>query len=132
MNIIGKFLAGGALASCQIAALAGVGYPGAPDFATVTTTLQDSVNYGGCMVRLNPGPATYTSTDGGNLNCPGDTFVTFDCLNTSGQVVKSTANALYQTALLAHISGKKVDVIIDDSVKINGFCLARRIDLVGQ
>ena len=132
MNSMKKLFMGLALASCHMASLAGIGYPGAPNFATVTTTLQDSANYGGCMVRLDPGPATYTSSDGGNLNCPGDTFVTFDCLNTSGQVVKSTANALYQTALLAHISNKKVDVIVDDSVKINGFCLARRIDLVGQ
>ena len=132
MNSIKKLFIGLVLASCHTAAVAGVGFPGAPDYASVKTTLQDSVNYGGCMVRLDPGPATYTSTDGGNLNCPGDTFVTFDCLNSSGQVNKSTANALYQTALLAYISNYKVDVIVDDSVKINGFCLARRIDLVGQ
>ena len=97
--------------------------------ATVISTLQDPVNYGGCMARISPGPSAITAYGGGNLNCPGDVFVTFDCLNSSGQTTKSMANSMFNTAQLAYVTGDTVNLVINDAVKINGFCLARRIDL---
>lgn len=96
---------------------------------SVISTLQDPVNYGGCMVRISPGPASIPAYGGGLLNCPGDVFVSFDCLNSSGQTSKAVANAMFSTAQLAYVSGAPVNVVVDDSVKLNGFCLARRIDL---
>ena len=97
---------------------------------TVTSTLQDPTNYGGCMVRITPGPGEILGyTTGAPLNCPGDVFISFDCLNSSGQTSKTTALQMFQTAQLAYVSGEKVNVIVDDNVKLNGFCLARRIDL---
>ena len=98
--------------------------------ATIISTLQDPKNYGGCMARISPGPSTISTSGGGNLNCPGDVFVTFDCLNTSGGTSKSISNAMFSTAQLAYVTGDTVNLVIDDAVKINGFCLARRIDLV--
>lgn len=92
----------------------------------IVSTLQDPANYGGCMARISPGPAA------GNLaalNCTRDIFVTFDCLNTSGQTSKSSAIQMFDTAQLAFVTGKNVNVVVDDSVKINDFCLVRRIDL---
>ncbi len=96
---------------------------------SVISTLQDPINYGGCMVRISPGPAAINAYGGGNLNCPGDVFISFDCLNSSGQTSKSVANAMFATAQLAYVANKPVNVVVDDSVKLNGFCLARRIDL---
>ena len=58
---------------------------------TIGATLQEHNNYGGCMVRIDPAPSD-AMLDGSFLNCPtGDSFVSFDCLNKSGQVSKNTA-----------------------------------------
>ena len=82
------------------------------------------------MVRISPAPSE-AMLDGSFLNCPTiDSFVSFDCLNTSGQVSKSTAVQMFQMAQLALVTGKKVQLVIDDAVKLDGWCLARRIDLL--
>lgn len=117
-----------AAAGLTLASLNGIAATG-EGIAIITSTLQDPVNHGGCMARISPGPSTITAYGGGNLNCPGDVFVSFDCLNSSGQTVKSMANSMFSTAQLAYITGDSVTVVVDDLVKINGFCLARRIDL---
>jgi len=97
---------------------------------TVGTALQEHNNLGGCMVRISPAPSE-AMLDGSFLNCPTiDSFVSFDCLNTSGQVSKSTAVQMFQMAQLALVTGKKVQLVIDDAVKLDGWCLARRIDLL--
>ena len=97
---------------------------------TVGAALQDHNNYGGCMVRVDPAPSD-AMLDGSFLNCPTrDSFVSFDCLNTSGQVIKNTAVQMFQTAQLALVTGKKIQLIIDDEVKLDGWCLARRVDLI--
>ena len=97
---------------------------------TIGATLQEHNNYGGCMVRIDPAPSD-AMLDGSFLNCPtGDSFVSFDCLNKSGQVSKNTAVQMFQTAQLALVTGKKVQFILDDEVKLDGWCLARRVDLI--
>ena len=97
---------------------------------TVTTALQEHNNYGGCMVRISPGPSE-AMLDGSFLNCSsGDSFVSFDCLNKSGQVGKNSAVQMFQTAQLAMITGKKIQLILDDEIKLDGWCLARRVDLL--
>ena len=95
----------------------------------VVSTLQDPVNYGGCMARISPGPAAINAYGGGTLNCPGDVFVSFDCLNSSETGSKSTNTGLFETAQLAYVTDALVNIVVDDSIKLNGFCLARRIDL---
>ena len=97
---------------------------------TVGAALQEHNNYGGCMVRIDPTPSD-AMLDGSFLNCPaGDSFVSFDCLNKSGQVSKNTAVQMFQTAQLALVTGKKIQLVIDDEVKLDGWCLARRVDLI--
>ena len=100
--------------------------------ATIQTTLQEHVNYGACMARIDPPPSAQMLSPAGTfLDCStADSFVTFDCLNTSGQTTKATASQMFQTAQLAMITGKKVQLILDDAVKIDGWCLVRRIDLL--
>ena len=125
-----KIMTNFAIAAMSAFSMAASGAMGESGSVTVTSTLQDPANYGGCMIRISPGPADISAYGGGgNLNCPGDVFVSFDCLNSSGQTTKSTAQQMFSTAQLAYVSGAKVNVIVDDSVKLNGFCLARRIDL---
>ncbi|MDC0411369.1 hypothetical protein OAM23_03680 [Luminiphilus sp.] len=97
---------------------------------TIGATLQEHNNYGGCMVRIDPTPSD-AMLDGSFLNCPaGDSFVSFDCLNKSGQVSKNTAVQMFQTAQLALVTGKKIQLVLDDEVKLDGWCLARRVDLI--
>ena len=97
---------------------------------TVGAALQEHNNYGGCMVRIDPTPSD-AMLDGSFLNCPaGDSFVSFDCLNKSGQVSKNTAVQMFQTAQLALVTGKKIQLVLDDEVKLDGWCLARRVDLI--
>jgi hypothetical protein len=110
----------------------GIATQGLTQEATIVTTLQEHVNYGACMARIDPPPsAEMLSPAGTFLDCStGDSFVTFDCLNTSGQTTKATASQMFQTAQLAMITGKKVQLILDDTFKIDGWCLVRRIDLL--
>ena len=97
---------------------------------TVGAALQEHNNYGGCMVRVDPAPSD-AMLDGSFLNCPTiDSFVSFDCLNKSGQVSKNTAVQMFQTAQLALVAGKKIQLVLDDEVKLDGWCLARRVDLI--
>ena len=97
---------------------------------TVDAALQEHNNYGGCMVRIDPAPSD-AMLDGSFLNCPaGDSFVSFDCLNKSGQVSKNTAVQMFQMAQLALVTGKKIQLVLDDEVKLDGWCLARRVDLI--
>ena len=125
-----KSLAAIVIASFSTICSSAFGAMGESGSVDVTSTLQDPSNYGGCMIRISPGPAEIAAYDGGgNLNCPGDVFISFDCLNSSGQTTKSSAQQMFSTAQLAYVSGAKVNVVVDDSVKLNGFCLARRIDL---
>ena len=125
--LAGKSIAAALALAVSFGANSEVGESGS---VTVTSTLQDPTNYGGCMVRISPGPGEILGyTTGAPLNCPGDVFISFDCLNSSGQTSKTTALQMFQTAQLAYVSGEKVNVIVDDNVKLNGFCLARRIDL---
>lgn len=90
--------------------------------ATVTKLLQDSANYGGCMARLS------INLVNEGLNCPNDPMVTFDCLGTLGGA-KSLGTTMFSSAQLAFVSGSTVDVFVNDSKKINGFCYAKRIDI---
>ena len=43
---------------------------------------------------------------------------------------KNTAVQMFQMAQLALVTGKKIQLVLDDEVKLDGWCLARRVDLI--
>ena len=88
----------------------------------IRATLQDAEYYGFCMARLGPGVLAT-----GGFDCPADPLVTFDCEGNFGSKSAGTTN--FSGAQLAFVAEKTVNVLVDDSKKINGFCYASRIDV---
>lgn len=87
---------------------------------TVTAVLVDSVNFGGCMALMTPGPeATLT-------NC-GAGWVTFSC--TGDFNTKTLGNSKLQMAQLAKVANLNVGLVVDDTKMHNGYCFAQRIDV---
>ena len=91
----------------------------------VSQVLSDSFNYGGCFIRIG-----YNIGAEHGLDC--SDVVTFDCLNTPGNIDKASANRNYSQAQLAYVAGKQVRMTVDDSVILNGQCLSDRIDILGD
>lgn len=89
--------------------------------AKITYLLNDAANYGYCMVRLNKNPSTV------GLNCPADPLVSLDCKGNFS--TKAATGNLVSAAQLAFVAGKSVRITITDSQKINGFCVAKRLDV---
>ena len=87
----------------------------------VTRNLVDNAYFGGCMVAVNPSPRTIL---------PGceDGWVSFSCSGDFNS--KSEGNLKFQNAQLAMVTGKQVALLVDDSKKHNGYCWARRIDVI--
>lgn len=77
--------------------------------------------WGQCAARLS------TSLQGSGLNCDTN-FVTFACDGSVPSNTKSNAQTMFNSALLAGVTDTVVAVIVDDAIKINGFCYAKRID----
>ena len=75
--------------------------------------------YGGCMVFTS---ATFPAT----LNCPAN-WISFGCDGTFA--AKDAASLMYDQAQLAWATKRWASIFIDDSKKINGYCVANRIDL---
>ena len=94
--------------------------------SVVTTVKRTMVtsdgNYGGCMAQL-------AGSLPSELDCPADPWVTFSC---SGEhnVTKADAMRMLDSAQLAFATGRQVRVFVDDQRKMNGFCLATRIDVL--
>lgn len=74
---------------------------------------------GECAAVTSPGPQST------GLNC-GNNFVTFDCKGQYGS--KSSGSVRYSNAQLAMVTDKYMRIIVDDSRKHNGYCLAVRAD----
>ena len=83
---------------------------------TVTRVLVDSEKFGGCMVML--------STNIGN-GCPANGWVSLDCTNTYYTDGKNK----YAMALTALSLNKSVSVLVDNTKKHDGYCVAQRIDI---
>lgn len=94
-------------------------------YFTIVSTLQDKELYGGCMARLSGGGGTLTSL---GYNCPSDPYVTFDCKGLLGGT-KADGLRNFDAAQLAMVSGARIQIAIDDTKKINGFCYSRRVDV---
>jgi hypothetical protein len=83
--------------------------------AKVVRTLSDDVSYGGCMIQINVAPTS--------VNCPGNWY------HLNCAVDKEYGKRTYATALMAFSMDANVQLLVDDSNKINSYCHARRLDL---
>ena len=108
-------------------ALAGQGNGGTTVISVLTTSQSQTppatgLVWGGCMAYL----ATPINQLAGSPNCPGN-WVTFSCDGT--YTTQSNAQMLLDQAQLAHVLNRSVFVVVDDTMLINGFCTAIRLDL---
>ena len=85
-----------------------------------TLTVADE-RWGGCMVALSVSPSE------SGLDCPANKWVTFSCTGT--HTSKSNALRMYDSAQLAFVTGRTVEVWVDDTKKHNGYCFVDRIDV---
>ncbi len=75
--------------------------------------------YGGCMIRI--------SASIGN-GCPVAGWVSLDCSATHSPA--GVGNRMYATALTAFSLGRQVTVLVDNTEIHNGYCVARRLDML--
>ena len=88
--------------------------------ATVQRILVDASSFGGCAAKTTPGPETVAG-----VSC-GSGWVTMDCASLLETTSKTSANLL-AAAQLAYVTGSPARIVVDDSKKANGKCLARQI-----
>jgi hypothetical protein len=86
---------------------------------TVKRILIDSKIYGGCMIQI--------SANIGN-GCPTGGWVSLDCTQQYYTSATDSKNK-YALALTAFSLDKKLTVVVDNTKKHNGFCVARRVDM---
>lgn len=84
---------------------------------TITRTLSDGMNYGGCMILLS------TAVNNG---CPANGYVSLDC---NGGFHRA-GERNYASALMAFSLNKTVSVLVENTQKYNGYCVASRIDVI--
>ena len=87
----------------------------------ISTVITSESNAGGCYVYM----VASHSLAGCNAR-----YATFDCLGTSGQISKSSANINWQAAQLAFVAEKDILIYIDNTVVLNGMCLARATSVI--
>lgn len=95
--------------------------------ATIQRTLVSGDNtFGGCMAGLNV-PVNTATNSPNSPNCP-DTWVSFSCVGTYAS--REQAFHMLDQAQLALALNKKVNVLVDDTKKHNGYCFAARITVL--
>lgn len=106
----------------SILSLAPAGAAVASFQATVTRTLATADDsFGGCMVALSVSP----SDEG--LMCPVDRrWVTLSCSGT--HTTKANALRMMDSAQLAFVTGRPVQVWVNDAKEHNDYCFVERID----
>lgn len=82
------------------------------------TLITDDSEFGGCMFQ----PSVSLS---GSLDCP-NTWISVDCAGTLGGT-KSAGSRRFDAVQLAMVTSSKLYVKVDDGRKINGWCVAERI-----
>ena len=87
----------------------------------VVQVLTDDDNFGQCMARVSPSPATV-------LGACGAEWLTFDCSTDFGGS-KTEASRKLDAANLALVTGNTIRFYITDSLTHNGFCFAERVDI---
>jgi len=90
--------------------------------AKITRTLNDS-NFGGCMVYLD---VPIAQEDGSLSSCPSK-WLSLDC--DAVHHTQAQANAMWTTALMAFTLQKRTIFYVNENVKFNGYCMARRMDV---
>ena len=90
----------------------------------VRTLASEDASYGGCMALLQDSVMEATG-----LDCPGR-WVTFSCAGE--HTSKATGMRLYDSALLAFVTGRQAMLVLDDERKHNSYCFASRIDVLGN
>jgi len=85
---------------------------------TIKRTLSDK-KFGGCMVQLSTGISN---------GCPANGWVSLDCDATYLQYRAGERH--YASALIAASIGKQVSILIDNAQKHDGYCVARRVDVI--
>ena len=83
---------------------------------TISRTLTDHY-YGGCMI--------YLSTPIGN-GCPNNGWVSLDCNDKYFQ----GGERMYSSAIVAKTTKSRVSLYIHNDKKHNGYCVARRLDIL--
>lgn len=108
-----------------VALVFGITLPAKADFENlrtkINTVITSDSNAGGCYVYM----AQSHSLAGCNAR-----YATFDCLGTSGQLTKAVANTNWQAAQLAFVAEKDILIYLDNTVVLNGMCLARATSVV--
>jgi len=107
---LNKYIATGIL-------LASVSIPAHSEFVTgtITRTISDGINFGGCMIKLSSG----------GTDCPSN-WVSLDC--NGGYHGAGERN--YSTALMAFSLNKSVSVQVDQEKKYGNYCVVTRIDVL--
>ena len=88
---------------------------------TVNRTLLQEGAWGLCMANIVPGPETV-------LPSCAEGWVTFSCSGDFNS--KSAGNLKFQSAQLAFITGKELDIAVEDTKRHNGYCFAVRVDVL--
>ena len=86
---------------------------------TVNRLLTDAENYGGCMAALQG----YNAPAGCGTN-----WIALDCEGV--QITKAAGRRSYEIAQMALALEKQVLVVVDTELSINGYCVAKRMDLI--
>jgi len=82
----------------------------------VRAVLTDEI-YGGCMIRVDVELPESCNVGWVSLDCDGTYY---DQRNGENK---------FAAAMMAHSGQKKVNVLVNDQAKHNGYCVARRLDV---
>jgi len=99
-------------------------FAGSQNITTDITQIQATEEdfFGGCLIK------TADLIDN-NLNCK-RAFLTLDCAGVLEGNSKSEGQRRLDVATLAMLTGGKVNMIVTDQARINGYCLVERIKLL--
>jgi hypothetical protein len=86
---------------------------------TVERIITGATLYGGCMLLLSRRIAN---------GCPNNGWVSLDCAHTYSS--ESSTKNKYALVLTALVTNKKISIKVDNSKKIDNYCVVKRIDLI--
>ena len=113
------------LLTCNIS-LATEGFvpPTSEGGAVIQGIISDSLDFGGCMVQMPSGKRPHDA----GFACPTDGWVTIDCKAQHPDTEsKADATSVFSSAQLAFVTEAPIRLVVDDTKKINGYCVARRV-----
>ena len=90
--------------------------------AKIVSTLTDTA-YAGCMVYLDQ----LIAQEDGTLSACKSRWLSLDC--DSLYHTQAQSNAMWTSALVAFSLQKSVNFYVNDELMVNGYCMARRMDM---